>query len=178
MSRIGKIPVTIPAGVKTVMEGGFVKVEGPKGKLQFRPGNGIKVVAEDGKFVVSVDHATDNSAADYGTCRAVLNNMVHGVTKGWVRKLEMNGVGFQAKLAGQKLTLSCGYSHDVDVVLPAGIKCAVTKTTIELESADRELVGSYAAKIRKVQPPEPYLGKGIKYAEEVVRRKAGKTGKK
>lgn len=178
MSRIGKIPIAIPNGVKVLVESGLVKVEGPKGKLQFRPGNGLQVVTQDGKVVVSVAQQATNSKADYGTARATIQNMVLGVTTGWKRSLEMNGVGFNAKLAGQKLTLAVGFSHDVHIELPKEIKAAVTKTTIELESADRELVGTYAAKIRKVQPPEPYLGKGIKYAEETIRRKAGKTGKK
>jgi len=104
--------------------------------------------------------------------------MVLGVTQGWKRSLEMVGVGFNAQLKGKDLVLAVGFSHDVTFEVPTEIKCAVTKTTIDLESADKELLGTFAARIRRVQPPEPYLGKGIKYSNEVVRRKAGKTGKK
>jgi large subunit ribosomal protein L6 len=104
--------------------------------------------------------------------------MVQGVSKGWKKNLELNGVGFVAKLQGPHLVLAVGFSHDVTMEVPSAIKCTVTKNTIDLESCDKELVGTFAAKVRQVQPPEPYLGKGIKYANETIRRKAGKTGKK
>lgn len=179
MSRIGKIPVAVPSGVKASFQNGVVSIEGPKGKLSFRPSEGIQVLCESDKIVVSLGSDPGNNAsANWGTARATINNMVEGVTKSWKRVLELNGVGFNAKLQGQKLTLSVGFSHDVEIDVPKEIKANVTKNSIELESADRQLVGTLAAKIRKVQPPEPYLGKGIKFAEETVRRKAGKTGKK
>jgi large subunit ribosomal protein L6 len=179
MSRIGKIPVVIPDGVKALLLDGAVVIEGPKGKLSFKPNRGIKVVCEPKQIVVSLDsNATEASKVDWGTTRATILNMVNGVTKLWKRSLEMNGVGFNAKLQGQKIILSVGFSHEVEIEIPKEVKCAVTKTTIDLESVDKQLVGTLAAKIRKVQPPEPYLGKGIKFSEETVRRKAGKTGKK
>ncbi len=178
MSRIGKMPVVLPAGVKAAVNDGVVNVEGPKGKLQFRPGRGVAVAVQDGKLVLSVTGSDTQSDANWGTARAHLNNMVQGVTKGWKRSLELNGVGYNAKIAGQALTLAVGFSHEVKMDLPKEVKCTVTKNIIDLESADRELVGTVAARIRKVQPPEPYLGKGIKFVEEKIRRKAGKTGKK
>lgn len=178
MSRIGKLPVAIPSGVKGAVAAGVVSVEGPKGKLAFtvRPGVAVEVV--DGKFIVSMVGSDLQAKADYGTARATINNMVQGVSKGWKKVLELNGVGFNAKLQGQKLVLSVGFSHDVVMDIPVAVKCVVAKNSIEMESADREALGTFAAKVRQVQPPEPYLGKGIKYSDEKIRRKAGKTGKK
>lgn len=178
MSRVGKQPVELPNGVQAEIKDDVVSLKGPKGALSLKLGTGVKVVNDSGKLVVSVTHGDKQAQANYGTTRAILSNMVKGLTTGWKRTLEMNGVGFTAKIAGQTLTLAVGFSHDVVINLPKEIKCTVTKNVIDLESNNRELVGTYAAKIRKVQPPEPYLGKGIKYAEEKVRRKAGKTGKK
>lgn len=178
MSRIGKQPVTVPQGVKASVSGGVVFIEGPLGKLQYKPGNGVKVVSENGKVIVSRVSEDKQTKADFGTTRARINNMVSGVTKGWKRSLELSGVGYTAKIAGAKLTLAVGFSHDVEIEVPKIVKCVVNKNTIELESCDRELLGTLASKIRKVQPPEPYLGKGIKYTEETIRRKAGKAGKK
>lgn len=184
MSRIGKIPVAIPNGVKAAVANGIVSIEGPKGKLEYRPARGINVVQENNQFVVSVEKgASGNTKADFGTTRAQLNNMVQGVSAGWKRSLELVGVGFNAEAQGQKLTLSVGFSHKVVLEVPKEVKVAVRVTAakqvmIDLESANREMVGTMAQKIRRVQPPEPYLGKGIRYVEETVRRKAGKTGKK
>ncbi|MBN8547809.1 MAG: 50S ribosomal protein L6 [Deltaproteobacteria bacterium] len=178
MSRIGKQPVTVPAGVKASVSNGVVHVEGPKGKLDYTLGAGVQAAIQDGKVVVSIVGSDNQTRANFGTARARINNMVEGVTKGWKRSLELFGVGYNAKIQGQALTLAVGFSHEVKMDLPKEVKCNVVKNTIELESADRELVGTVAARIRKVQPPEPYLGKGIKFTEEKVRRKAGKTGKK
>jgi len=178
MSRIGKLPVALPNGVKGAIAGGVVSVDGPKGKLSFKIRPGIVVELTDGKFVVSMTGSDLQARADYGTARATINNMVLGVSNGWKKILELNGVGYVAKLQGQKLVLSVGFSHDVTMEVPASIKCVVTKNSIDMESADREALGTFAAKVRQVQPPEPYLGKGIKYSDEKVRRKAGKTGKK
>jgi len=178
MSRIGKLPVAVPQGVKGAISGNVVSVEGPKGKLSYSVRPGVKVEMADGNFVVSMTGSDAQCKADYGTTRATINNMVQGVSKGWKRVLELNGVGFAAKLQGKNLVLAVGFSHEVSMELPSEIKANVQKNSIELESANRELVGTFAAKIRQVQPPEPYLGKGIKYAEEKIRRKAGKTGKK
>lgn len=181
MSRIGKIPVAIPAGVKaTVTPEGIISVEGPKGKMSYKPSKLVAVVLKDGALVVTPLKMEERQCkADFGTTRARINTMVTGVAKGWKKTLELNGVGFAVKAAGQKITLSVGFSHDVTLELPKDIKATVEKTTIlHLESADKELLGTWAARIRDIQPPEPYLGKGIKYSDETIRRKAGKTGKK
>lgn len=178
MSRIGKLPVALPQGVKGVVSGSLVSVEGPKGKLSFSVRPGVNVALENGIFIVSLTGSDAQAKADYGTTRATINNMVKGVSAGWKKVLELNGVGYTAKLQGKNLVLSVGFSHDVTMQVPDVIKCAVTKNQIELESSDREILGMFAAKVRDVQPPEPYLGKGIKYSDEKVRRKAGKTGKK
>jgi large subunit ribosomal protein L6 len=178
MSRIGKLPVVLPQGVKAAVSGNIVSVEGPKGKLSYSIRPGINVEVVDGKFVVSMTGTDAQAKADYGTARATLNNMVTGVSKGWKKVLELNGVGYTAKAQGKNLVLSVGFSHEVVLEIPAAIKCTINKNQVELESNDRELLGTFAAKVRDKQPPEPYLGKGIKYSDEVVRRKAGKTGKK
>jgi large subunit ribosomal protein L6 len=178
MSRIGKLPVALPQGVKAAVAGNTVSVEGPKGKLSYTIRPGINVEVVDGKFVVSMTGTDAQAKADYGTARATLNNMVTGVSTGWKKVLELNGVGYNAKQQGKNLVLSVGFSHEVVLEIPAAIKCTINKNQVELESNDRELLGTFAAKVRDKQPPEPYLGKGIKYSDEVVRRKAGKTGKK
>jgi large subunit ribosomal protein L6 len=178
MSRIGKQAVVVPQGVKAALQGQRVLIEGPKGKLEYQPKSGVKVVLEGGKLLISRTLDDKQSQANWGTTRAHLNNMVQGVSKGWKKTLELVGVGYNAKIEGTDLVLAVGLSHDVVFPLPKVIKCTITKTTIELESCDKELLGTFAANVRKSQPPEPYLGKGIKYAEEVVRRKAGKAAKK
>jgi large subunit ribosomal protein L6 len=178
MSRIGKLPVGVPSGVTATVESDAVLVKGPKGQLRYTPGKGVKVVFEGGKLVVSADTSNKQTKADFGSARAHLNNMVKGVSEGWKRSLELNGVGFNAKLQGQVLVLSVGYSHEVKLDMPKEVKCVITKNVIELDSHDKNLVGVIAARIRRVCPPEPYLGKGIKYVDETIRRKAGKTGKK
>ena len=183
MSRIGKQPVKIPSGVKASVTAGQVLIEGPGGKLSCSVAPGITVAQSEGQLLVTMIDEKDRRRAKalkaaYGTARALLNNMVLGVTKGWKKSLEMNGVGFTASLKGQELVIAAGYSHDVTIMIPKEVKCNVTKTTIDLQSADRQLLGGLAARIRKVHKPEPYLGKGIKYSDEKIRRKAGKTGKK
>jgi large subunit ribosomal protein L6 len=178
MSRIGKLPVALPQGVKGSVSGSVVSIEGPKGKLSYSVRPGVKVELVDGNFVVSMVGSDMQAKADYGTTRATINNMVKGVSAGWKKTLELNGVGYTAKLQGKNLVLAVGFSHDVTMQIPDAIKCAVTKNVVELESSDREMLGTFAAKVRDVQPPEPYLGKGIKYSDEKIRRKAGKTGKK
>lgn len=178
MSRIGKLPITIPQNVKVSSADGKVNVEGPLGKLSYEHTPDVKITVEDGRIIVGLVSKQPQAKANYGTTRAHLNNLVNGVTKGYKKSLEMVGVGFNAKIQGTKIVLSVGFSHEVVMEIPQGIKCVVNKTTIDLESCDRELLGTFASKIRKVQPPEPYLGKGIKFSNEAVRRKAGKTGKK
>lgn len=178
MSRVGKKPVAIPGGVQVTVAENKVSVKGPKGSLETGIGGGVSVIQEGNTLIVNKTGEDKQSAANYGTTRAHIQNMVAGVTTGWKRALELSGVGFTARLDGEVLTLAVGYSHEVKLLIPAGLKCNVNRTTIELEGCSRELVGQVAARIRKVCPPEPYLGKGIKYSDEKVRRKAGKTGKK
>jgi large subunit ribosomal protein L6 len=178
MSRIGKQPITIPQGVNVEVAGSQISVQGPKGKLDYRLGHGVAVEKEDGQIRVVRRSSDKQAKANYGSTRAHLNNMVTGVTTGWKRSLELSGVGFNAKVDGKKLTLVVGYSHDVTIEIPQEVNCTATKTSVMLESANKDLLGTIAAKIRQVHPPEPYLGKGIKYSDETVRRKAGKTGKK
>lgn len=178
MSRIGKLPVAIPSGVKAVVQGGEIVVEGPKGKLVYRHTPNVKVEITDGKAVVSRVGMDRQAAADFGTTRAKINCMVIGVSQGWKRTLELNGVGFNAKLQGKNLVLAVGFSHEVSLPVPEGLKCTITKNVIDLEGTNKEIVGGFAAKVRQVQPPEPYLGKGIKYSDETIRRKAGKTAAK
>lgn len=178
MSRVGKQPITIPSGVSVKVEGAVVAVSGPKGNLSYEVGSGVAVAVEEGKVVVSLLRQGKQENANFGTTRAKINNMVKGVSVGWKRTLEMSGVGFTAKLAGQVLTLTVGFSHEVNLPIPKVVKCSVAKTTIDLESPDKDEIGRFAAKVRKTKKPEPYLGKGIRYSDEVVRRKQGKTGKK
>lgn len=182
MSRIGKMPVAVPASVKTKIDGSTVHIEGPKGKLSYALRPGLIVKSEAGSLHVSIGEGFSDSdvqlKADFGTARARLNSMVKGVSEGWKKALELNGVGFTAVVAGQKLTLQVGFSHDVIINLPAVVKGSVVKNVLTLESCDRQVLGNTAADIRAVHKPEPYLGKGIKYVEEVIRRKVGKTVKK
>jgi len=178
MSRIGRLPVIVPKGVQASVNAGLVTVEGPRGRLEYHAGGRAQVTLEDGKLIVSPQGESKQNKADFGTTRAHLNNMVQGVSQGWKRSLELSGLGYSAKQEGSTLILAVGLSHEVRLNVPKAIKCSVNKTTIDLESSDKELLGTFAAKIRKVRPPEPYLGKGIRYAQEVIRRKAGKAGKK
>ena len=178
MSRIGKLPVAIPQGVTASVQGGIVQVKGPKGSLALTPTSRVIVKVEGGMVVVQPQGNDRQSRADYGTTRSLINNMMKGVTAGFKRGLELNGVGYTAKIQGETLVLTIGFSHEVKIEIPQDVKCVVNKNQIELESADRQMVGMIASKIRKVRPPEPYLGKGIKYVEETIRRKAGKTAKK
>ena len=177
MSRVGRQPVNIPAGVHASVAEGVVKVEGPRGSLVYKLARGVGVVVDGGAITFAAGGSDKQSSADYGSARAHVNNMVKGVTEGWKRSLEVNGVGYTASLAGTELLLKVGFAHDVKMEIPKGVSCQVQKNIIDLVSHDKQLVGNIAAKIRKVRPPEPYLGKGIKYVEEVIKRKAGKTAK-
>jgi large subunit ribosomal protein L6 len=180
MSRVGKVPVEIPSGVKISLEGSEVRVEGPKGKLTTTMSKHVSIAVDAKQVVITPVNAENRQArADYGTMRALINNMVVGVTKGFSKGLELNGVGYTAKVVGQDLILATGYSHEVRLAIPTGLTAKVEKNTaIQLECCDRQVLGNFAATVRKVRPPEPYLGKGVKYSDEVIRRKAGKTGKK
>jgi large subunit ribosomal protein L6 len=177
MSRIGKLPIEVPDKVDVGISGSVVSVKGPKGAMEIVVGEGIAVELVDNLIQVSCKSTKPQAKANFGTARALVNNMVQGVTTGWSKKLILSGVGYNAKQAGSVLTLNVGYSHEVNLDVPDKVECKAAGTSIELESVDRELLGTFAAKVRAVCPPEPYLGKGIRYDNEVVRRKAGKTGR-
>lgn len=178
MSRVGKQPIVLPKGVSVKVDGAKVSVTGPKGSLALEVGAGVSVALESDKVVVSQIEDTKQAKANFGTARANINNLVRGVVNGWKKSLEMSGVGFTAKVTGSSLILSVGFSHDVPLTIPAGTKCTVNKNLIDIEGIDKDVVGVFAAQVRMTKKPEPYLGKGIKYSNEVIRRKAGKTGKK
>ena len=178
MSRIGRMPVVIPQGVEVSVEGNTVRVKGPKGELTREIHEAINVSVEDGKVVVrrQSDEKLDKSL--HGLTRTLIANMVEGVTKGYQKNLEISGVGYRAAKQGNKLVLTVGYSHPVEVEAPPGIEFEVPQPTrITVRGINKELVGQVAAKIRSVREPEPYLGKGIMYEGEKIIRKAGKAGK-
>ncbi len=179
MSRIGRMPIALPNGVEVKIEGTQVSVKGPKGQLQRTFPPEMQISMEDGRLIVKRPSDEQRLRALHGMTRALINNMVVGVSSGFERVLEVNGVGYRAELAGKDLMLYVGYSHPVKMEPPAGIAFEVEARTrqIKVLGYDRELVGQVAANLRSVRPPEPYKGKGIKYMEEKIRRKAGKTGK-
>ena len=175
MSRIGKRPVTIPSGVTATVEGQTVKMKGPKGQLSFVVHDDVEVKFENGVVKVAPRVKTNRAQAMYGTARAQVANLVAGVTKGFEKKLEITGVGYRAALQGKNLQLALGYSHDVVYKIPDGIAITVPKPTeITITGNDSQRVGQVAAEIRGYRPPEPYKGKGVKYADEFIFRKEGK----
>ena len=180
MSRIGRMPVAIPAGVTvTIAENNNVTVKGPKGTLVRDLPVEMEIKEEDGHIVVTRPNDLKKMKSLHGLTRTLINNMVVGVTTGYEKKLEVNGVGYKAAKAGKKLTLSLGYSHPVEMEDPEGIETVLDgQNIIIVKGIDKEKVGQFAAEIRDKRRPEPYKGKGIKYADEVIRRKVGKTGKK
>ena len=179
MSRIGRLPVAVPSGVQINVQGSDVHVKGPKGELKRTFSPLVAISLEDGQVVVSRKSDNAEERALHGTTRAVLANMIHGVSSGFTVVLEVEGVGYRAEMSGKDLALHVGYSHPVKVEPPAGITFETDAKTrqIRVNGFDRELVGQTAAEIRGVRPPEPYHGKGIRYAGEKIRRKAGKAGK-
>ncbi|MBI1751029.1 MAG: 50S ribosomal protein L6 [Acidobacteria bacterium] len=178
MSRIGKKPVTLPKGVKVTVTGTEAVVEGAKGKLSCPIPTGITLDVQADSVVLSRVNDEPQNRAYHGLTRALLGNAVTGVTEGWKKELDIVGVGYKAAMDGAKLKLELGYSHPINYEAPAGIQMAVEKTThIVVTGIDRQLVGQVAADIRKFRKPEPYKGKGVMYTGEVIRRKAGKTGK-
>ena len=176
MSRIGRAPIAIPAGVTLKIDGATLHVEGPKGKLSLVVPETI-ILAQEGQALKVARRSEESStAALHGLYRALINNMVQGVVHGFSKDLEVVGVGYRAQLQGKNLSLSVGFSHPVIVEIPQGITVEVPKPTIILiKGFDKQLVGQFAANLRRIAPPEPYKGKGIKYAGEVIRRKAGKA---
>jgi large subunit ribosomal protein L6 len=169
----------IPSGVEVTVQGSYVKVKGPKGELDHTFPEAIQIMKEDGHIMVQRPSDEPNIRALHGMIRAIINNMVVGVSKGFEKLLEVNGVGYRAEMEGAILVLYVGYSHPVKIEPPKGISFEVEAKTrqIKISGYDKQLVGQVAANIRKVRPPEPYQGKGIKYLEERIRRKAGKAGK-
>lgn len=178
MSKIGKIPVTIKEGVTVTLNGDVISVTGPKGTMTFGLPRGILLAVDDGQAVVSQKEKNSvNTRALFGLTRALVANMVTGVSTGFEKKLELAGVGYRAQVSGNDLTLSLGFSHPVKIPAPEGIKFAFADNVITISGIDKALVGNTAAKIRAIKPPEPYKGKGIKYVGEKIRRKAGKAAK-
>jgi large subunit ribosomal protein L6 len=176
VSRIGKLPVAIPAGVKIAVEGGAVRLEGPKGKLQASVPSGVDVKVEGSLLRIERQTEDRKIRALHGLTRKLIANMTQGVSQGFTRVLDINGVGYRAEVKGQEIHMTLGYSHPVVFPLPAGVTAAVERQVIiTLSSADRQVLGETAAKLRSLRPPEPYKGKGIKYREEVIKRKAGKA---
>ena len=179
MSRIGRLPVAVPAGVTVdIKEGNDVTVKGPKGTLQRVLPEEMSIKLEDGQVIVTRPNDLKKMKSLHGLTRTLIHNMVVGVSEGYEKVLEVNGVGYRAAKQGKKLVLNLGYSHPVEMEDPAGLESAVDGNKIIVKGIDKEKVGQYAAEIRDKRRPEPYKGKGIKYADEVIRRKVGKTGKK
>ena len=175
MSRIGKSPVPIPSGVTVTLDGQKVAIKGPKGELSWTVADEIEVAQEDGALTFKPRSDSQRARAMWGLSRTLVGNMVHGVTQGYERTLELVGVGYRAAMKGRALSMQLGFSHEVDIPAPDGITFTVPRQTeIRISGVDKQLVGEMAARIRKVRPPEPYKGKGVRYAGEKVRRKEGK----
>ncbi len=176
MSRIGKKPVPVPQGVKVTLESGVLKVSGPKGNLSQTLDPGVVVSVEKDQVKVQPSDDPKKGNALHGLTRTLVSNMIQGVSKGFARVLEINGVGYRAEVQGNIMNFTLGYSHPIRFPLPEGIKAEVERQVrITLKGTDKNLLGLTASRIRRLRPPEPYGGKGIKYAEEVIHRKAGKT---
>lgn len=179
MSRIGNKPILLPAGVTVTATPGNVVVKGPKGELSLDFDANIELLVEGNELLVKRPNDTKWMKTIHGTTRALVHNMVVGVSEGFTKTLEINGVGYRAALQGNKVVVSAGYSHNVELEIPQGLKVELPKNTIiNISGIDKQLVGQFAAEIREIRKPEPYKGKGIKYAGEHIRRKEGKTAKK
>ena len=176
MSRIGKKPIPIPKGVEIRQQGDLITVKGPKGELSRTIRTDVQIQIEDDQIHVSVANGGKSAKAFHGLFRSLIGNMVTGVTQGFEKILEIVGVGYRAELSGNKATFHLGYSHPIVFDLPNGIEAKIEKNRVTLMGIDKELLGMTAAKIRSFRKPEPYKGKGIKYVDETIRRKAGKTG--
>jgi large subunit ribosomal protein L6 len=178
MSRIGKVPVGIPDKVEVKVNGSLVAVKGPKGALEYNFTEHVGIELKDKEVIVTPSNDSKISRSLWGTTRTLIGNMVEGVSVGFTRSLVFNGVGYKAAVKGNVLVLNLGYSHPINYDLPEGITAKVDKTTINLMGCNKELLGFAAAKVRSFRPPEPYKGKGIRYSDEHIIRKAGKTGGK
>jgi large subunit ribosomal protein L6 len=175
MSRIGKKSIAVPAGVTVTLEGQTVTVKGPKGQLAWTVAEEIEVKQENGELTLTPRNESTRARAMWGLSRTLVANMVQGVTQGFEQSLELVGVGYRAAMKGNALSMQLGFSHDVDIPPPAGVTFAVPKQTeIKISGIDKQVVGEMAARIRRIRPPEPYKGKGVRYAGEKVRRKEGK----
>ena len=175
MSRIGKKAVAVPSGVTVTIEGQTVTVKGPKGQLAWTVAEEIEIKQDGGELTLTKRQETQRAQAMWGLSRTLVANMVQGVTEGYEQTLELVGVGYRAAMKGQALSMQLGFSHDVDIPAPAGITFVVPKQTeIKISGIDKQMVGETAARIRRIRPPEPYKGKGVRYAGEKVRRKEGK----
>jgi len=175
MSRVGKHPVAIPAGVQVSLAGEVLTVSGAKGRLALTVSPQVTATVADGSVKIAPNGESKQARAMWGTTRALVNNMIHGVSTGFTRTLEINGVGYRAAVQGRTLNLQLGYSHDIPYPIPENIQIACERPTlIAVSGADRQRVGQVAAEIRSYRPPEPYKGKGIKYSDEIIRRKEGK----
>jgi len=175
MSRVGKNPVDVPAGVEVAISGGLVSAKGKLGALDFQATGDVAITQEDGKIWVKPVNESKKARSMWGTARSRIQNMVTGVSEGFTKNLEINGVGYRAAVQGQALNLQLGFSHDVAYPIPEGITIKCEKpTAISISGADKQKVGQVAAEIRSYRPPEPYKGKGVKYADEVILRKEGK----
>ena len=177
MSRVGKLPIAIPSGVTITLDPGRIKVQGSKGELSTPQLDGITVKQEDGQILVTRANDEPKVRAKHGLMRALINNMVQGVSRGFSKKLELNGVGYRVALQGTDLKLNIGFSHDVIYKVPQGVQVAVEQNTMTISGIEKQQVGQVAAEIRALKKPEPYKGKGIKYEGERILRKSGKSGK-
>ena len=179
MSRIGKMPIKLPEGIQAKIEDDFIIVKNSKGELKQKIHKLVTVEIKDGNITVDVKNKdSKKEKAFWGLFRSLINNMVEGLEKGFEKKLEVNGVGYKVSVSGQKLILNVGYSHPVEMEMPEGIKAEVEKNLITISGIDKQKVGEVSANIRKVRKPEPYKGKGIKYIDEIIRRKEGKSAAK
>ena len=179
MSRLGKLPIILPAGVTAAIDGRILTVKGKKGELKQAFDTDVVVKIEETSIIVSKnENGSKKADAMWGLYRTLFANMVEGVSTGFTKKLEINGVGYRASVSGNKLNMALGFSHPVEFVLPEGITASVENNIITLNGFDKKLVGETAARIRRIRKPEPYKGKGIKYADEILRRKAGKSAAK
>ncbi|MFA4941093.1 MAG: 50S ribosomal protein L6 [Patescibacteria group bacterium] len=179
MSRLGKLPIELPAGTQAKIENGFIIVKGPKGEIKEKTNDLVKIEIGEKEIVVSIKNPKEKKEKSlWGLYRSLVDNMVVGVNSGFEKKLEISGVGYRAALSGNKITLNLGFSHPVIFDLPEGITATVEENVITIKGIDRQLVGEIAAQIRKMRIPDPYKAKGIKYSGEVIRRKAGKAASK